>query len=63
MQTCVLCGTELDPVSEGFYRSLDRMWECRDYVACLARRRAVLASLERGLAAAWRVLDTYLETR
>jgi len=52
---CTWCC--LPQPESGLRRLIDGAWECADPVACLARRRNLVAALQRGLDNAWAALE------
>lgn len=53
-EICIMCCTA-QPIST--MRRDGAAWECADEIACIARRHDLITVMQRGLDAAWRVLD------
>lgn len=54
---CAICQHKWNPEDRGVsYRSGDLRWECADEIACLERRRVLIAKMQAGLDRVWQEL-------
>lgn len=56
--TCLICQESWSPVDSSVsYSAASQRWECADEIACLERRRVLIAKMQAGLDRVWQELE------